>query len=167
MKAFHKWLRQWRKAEEGDLKAQLDSMTSRAITAESVVFSLKLDLQQANQDAATQRALIEDMRRKIVPVETEQPFWEDADRAVWAEFLRSATGQKLQAKANFHEQATNRTAVMLQGNAENATGYARGWHMATKYFFASLKNLADVRPEQDTTTEQQPGAAALRERLAP
>lgn len=96
------------------------------------------------------------------------PKWRREDADFWRAFLASEPGCALQAQANFHEQAANRAAVMRTDGDANAfannTGFARGWHEATRYFFHTLS--ADIRPEQDDATEPGDEAGRLRERLA-
>jgi hypothetical protein len=93
------------------------------------------------------------------------PEWSTADAEGWRRFLSSEPGRKLQALANWQEQAANRTAILQKHQLENAAGFARGWHTATSFFFKSLS--ANVRPEQDTAKQQGDEANPLLERLAP
>lgn len=100
-------------------------------------------------------------------VEHDEPKWTPDDGDTWRHFLATnGAGQKLQSLANYHEQACNRNAILRKEGAENNTGFARGWHMATAYFFKTLS--AEVRPEQDPNdTQQGDSASQLRERVAP
>lgn len=107
------------------------------------------------------------LRRDFPTVEHDDPKWTADDSETWAHFLATnGVGQKLQALANYHEQATNRSVILRLEGAENNTGFARGWHMATAYFFKTLS--AEVRPQQDQNdTQQGDDASRLRERVAP
>ena len=91
--------------------------------------------------------------------------WEQADVNEWKRFLATPSGQRVQRAANFHEQAVNRDAVLRMANAENNTGFARGWHAATVYFFQTLS--ANVPPSTDDDSQGSTGAASLAERHAP
>lgn len=91
--------------------------------------------------------------------------WEQADVNEWKRFLTTQAGQRMQRAANFHEQATNRDAVLRTANAENSIGFARGWHAATVYFFQTLS--ANVPPSTDDDSPGSTGAASLAERHAP
>jgi hypothetical protein len=91
--------------------------------------------------------------------------WEQADVNEWKRFLATPSGQRMQRAANFHEQAVNRDAVLRMANAENNTGFARGWHAATVYFFQTLS--ANVPPSTDDDSQGSTGAASLAERHAP
>lgn len=101
-------------------------------------------------------------------VDGEEEAWSVAHQEAWLQFLKKTeAGQVLLAKVNFQEQAMNRSAVLRTEGAENNTGFARGWHAASQYFFKALPISADVRPQQDEDTDSGAGAAHLRERLAP
>lgn len=91
--------------------------------------------------------------------------WEQTDVNEWKRFLATPSGQRVQRAANFHEQAVNRDAVLRLANAENNTGFARGWHAATVYFFQTLS--ANVPPSTDDDSQGSTGAASLAERHAP
>lgn len=98
----------------------------------------------------------------------EIPKWEPVFAEAWRIFLaNNPAGQALQRQANFHEQQTNRAAVVrsMSGGADQNVGYARGWHDATEYFFKTLSATVPAATE-DQATQPPHDAAALRERLA-
>jgi len=124
------------------------------------------ELAKVNARADRLQAELAAVRKLFPVVDTEsEPAWGEADAQALRQFLRSDTGQKLLATVNYHEQGTNRAAVLRSEGWEHNAGYAKGWHQASIYFFHTLP--ADVRPKQDDATESGDGAALLRERLAP
>ncbi len=100
------------------------------------------------------------------------PTWDREDADKLRQFLISSVGRRLKAKLNYREQLVNREAVHLLTGNENAAGYARGYYDALRFITVELPivipNLpAHVPPQEDNATQEQPGDAALRERLSP
>lgn len=142
---------------------------------EAVALRLKLESAQSELDtfkrgfAAMQEATLKQVQQLRPQWRTEfsddAPKWEREHAEAWKVFLAQNTaGRTLQRVANFMEQQTNRSAVHRTSGAEQNTGYARGWHDATNYFFRQLS--ADPKPQSGTDTQATNEADALRERLA-
>ncbi len=99
------------------------------------------------------------------PVDDEaEPPWDGADANDWKVFLGTSAGQRLRAKMNFVEQASNRNAVLRPTGCDYNAGRAAGFHEALRW----LINLsANVPPHPDTDNPPSIGAAGVIERHAP
>lgn len=93
------------------------------------------------------------------------PDWSESDREALSQFLRTAAGEKIRALANWHEQATNRSAVLRGNGFEHNCGFASGWHHASRFFLHTL-SAPQTRDPQGDDAEPATDAERLRERLA-
>lgn len=94
-----------------------------------------------------------------------EPAWEAEDAARLNAFLKSPTGARLKARVNFQEQKINREAIWMKDRIENATGYARGF--GDGLFFITCDLPVHAPPQEGPANKEQPGDAALVERLSP
>ena len=144
---------------------ELDKLSMyQRLRDENHAMRVERDAMRVERDALRER-----LRAASQPFPVVEDFgallWEQADVNEWKRFLATPSGQRVQRAANFHEQAVNRDAVLRMSNAENNTGFARGWHAATVYFFQTLS--ANVPPSTDDDSQGSTGAASLAERHAP
>lgn len=158
-------------AQSGEAGAQVGE-GERVAELEMTLSNRFAEIIKLRREVLQLRGETERLRKELVnrfPVVTaEEEAWTVAHQEAWLQFLKKTeAGQVLLAKVNFQEQAMNRSAVLRTEGAENNTGFARGWHAASQYFFKALPISADVRPQQDEDTDSGAGAAHLRERLAP
>lgn len=168
-KALKTWLRRWSGAEAETVAARVECQNLKAELAREQDKHADtrglLGETIARADYERQKAQAEAMRPFPVVDGDKLPAWTDHEAQAWAGFLKTHTGQLLQQQANFYEQAANRGAILRTEGAENNTGFARGWHKATAYFFQGLS--APVPPQEDTDEHSSTGVAGLRERHTP
>jgi hypothetical protein len=177
MSKLMQWLkwkaRQWRAPQLVD--AGID-WEKRAAESAKLAYSLELELttvrgklSEKASEVYRLRGELHRLRAPFAVVDGEQPDWPVENSTSWRIFLKTPQGQKLLAAANYQEQACNRRAISrtdpAENNFANNAGYARGWKDCTNYFFKTL--TVDVPPKEDEATESAPGAADIRERLAP
>lgn len=138
-------------------------------------------LQQQFADAITQRdefkrrlALCEkdlvrltaEVSKPFESIETDSaPPFDADDSTRLREFLATPTGKRLRANVNWWSQCEEHMATRRTDKFENACGQARGFRRCAEFILNKLS--ADTRLQQGEDTQNQHGAAGLRERVAP